>query len=138
MSKVRITGVRQAIHKLTTLINVSGPIVDEELRTLSTNIVIQARELAPRSTEKRPRHAMGTLQQGITVTMKPDFAKPGIVAKSIAKAPYKGRFNYAPIQHENEQFSHEVGGPHYLSIAVHDQWILLAKRLRERIKQSAN
>lgn len=56
----------------------------------------------------------GKLQDSISVRVSRSNRYPGIIASASAKSP--GGFDYALIQEENEEFSHEdPGQAHYLS-----------------------
>ena len=55
----------------------------------------------------------GALSESVSVRVSKSPRYPGIIASASAKSP-EG-FDYALIQEENEDFSHEDGQAHYLS-----------------------
>lgn len=86
----------------------------EDLEKLADEIVEEAITLVPVDT--------GKLRDSIQARVSKSPRWPGIIVSASAK--YRG-FDYALIQEENEDFSHEVGQAHYLSEAFFvsiDNW----------------
>lgn len=79
----------------------------EDLEALADWIVEDALALVPVDT--------GKLKESITARVSKSPRFPGLIVQASAKAKYKPSFDYALIQEENENFSHEVGQAHYLS-----------------------
>ena len=79
----------------------------EDLEALADWIVEDALALVPVDT--------GKLKESITARVSKSPRFPGLIVQASAKAKYKHSFDYALIQEENENFSHEVGQAHYLS-----------------------
>ena len=79
----------------------------EDLEAIADWVVQDARVLAPVDT--------GKLRDSIKAAVSKSPRYPGLMVSASAKAKYKKSFDYALIQEENEDFSHEVGQAHYLS-----------------------
>ena len=79
----------------------------EDLEAIADWIVEDAMALAPVDT--------GKLKESIKARVSKSPRFPGLIVQASAKAKYVKSFDYALIQEENEDFSHEVGQAHYLS-----------------------
>ena len=71
----------------------------------------------------------GKLERSIYVRVAKDKRRPGIVAGASARS--SGGYNYAGIQHENENYYHARGQAHFISEPFNAE----VKRLKQRIKR---
>lgn len=79
----------------------------DDLEAIADWIVQDARALVPLDT--------GKLRDSIKAAVSRSPRYPGLMVSASAKAKYNRSFDYALIQEENEEFSHEEGQAHYLS-----------------------
>lgn len=74
----------------------------------------------------------GKLERAIYVRVAKDKRRPGIVAGASARS--KDGYNYAGIQHENENYHHTKGQAHFISEPFNAEVRRLKQRIRRRLK----
>lgn len=80
----------------------------DDLEEIAEGIVYDAKAIAPVLT--------GKLRDSISARVSRSNRYPGLIVSATAKAKYVRSFDYALIQEENEEFSHEPPGQaHFLS-----------------------
>lgn len=117
--------VQQAIKNLSKFLRKLDTIPTEELEKSAQIIKAEAIEQAP--------YKSGKLEKSIYVIVSRDKRRPGLRAGASARA-HDG-YNYAGIQHDNEEFNHPVKGKdHFISDPFNAEVVQLKKRLRKRLK----
>ena len=117
--------VQDARKNLTKFLKMLDTIPQEELEESAQIIKAEAVLAAPYRT--------GKLERSIYVRVSTDKRSPGIVAGASAKSPTG--YDYAGIQHENENFEHPVKGQaHFISGPFNTEVARLKVRLRNRLK----
>ena len=129
MSKGRFAtsqkSVQDARKNLTKFLKMLDTIPQEELEKSAQTIKAEAMLAAPYNT--------GKLERSIYTRVSKDKRRPGIVAGASAKSPTG--YDYAGIQHENEDFEHPIKGQaHYISEPFNKEVENLKVRLRNRLK----
>lgn len=74
----------------------------------------------------------GVLERSIYVTVSKDKQRPGLRAGASARS--SNGYNYAGIQHENEEYHHTKGKAHFISDPFQDEVENLKERLRKELK----
>lgn len=76
----------------------------------------------------------GTLEKSVRVSVAKDKKRPGLNASASARSP-KG-YNYAGIQHENEDFEHSKPGAkaHFISDPFERATERIKEKMREELK----
>lgn len=81
----------------------------------------------------RTPYKTGALERSVYVRVSKDKRRGGIVAGASAKSP--SGYNYAGIQHENENFNHPIKGQdHYISGPFEEETERLKERLRGKVR----
>lgn len=118
--------IRAAKDDLRKLLRRAQAVTGQEMETLRRNIEVGARWQSPVRT--------GKLRASIRVRLsRAKRNNPGINATAVAYDP-KTRENYAPIQHENEEFRHEVGKAHFISEPFAEEVRKFKKNLERRLR----
>lgn len=94
-------------------------VLQEESKTLYSEIIAEV----PYDT--------GALERSVKVTVAKDKKRPGLNARASARS--KKGYNYAGIQHENENFKHSKPGAkaHFIS----DPFERATERIKEKIQK---
>ena len=117
--------VKRARGNLTRFIKTLETVPTEELERSARTIKAEEIATVPYKT--------GKLERSIYCRVSKDKRRPSIVTGASARS--KAGYNYAGIQHENEQFEHSPGRKdHYISDPFNKEVKKLKTRLRERIK----
>lgn len=118
--------IRAAKDDLRKLLRRAQAVTGQEMETLRRNIEVGARLQSPVRT--------GKLQASIRVRLsRAKRNNPGVNATAVAYAP-KTRENYAPIQHENEEFRHKIGKAHFISDPYAKEVRKFKKNLERRLR----
>ena len=124
-SATSLKSVQDARKNLTKFLKMLDTIPQEELEESAQVIKAEAILAAPYKT--------GKLERSIYVRVSKDKKRPGIVAGASAKSPTG--YNYAGIQHENENFDHPIKGQaHFISEPFNKEVENLKVRLKARLK----
>ena len=116
--------VQDARKNLTKFLKALDTIPQEELEKSAQRIKADAIAKVPYKT--------GELDRSIYVRVAKDKRRPGLVAGASARS--KGGYNYAGIQHENENYQHTKGQAHFISEPFNDEVKRLKRRIRRRLK----
>lgn len=116
--------VQDARKRLTTFLKQLDTVPTEELEKSAQRIKADAIARAPYRT--------GKLERSIYVRVSKDKRRPGIVAGASARS--SGGYNYAGIQHENENYHHTKGQAHFISEPFNAEVKRLKQRIRRRLK----
>lgn len=116
--------VQDARKKLTRFLKDLDTIPREEVEKSAQRIKTDAIAKVPYRT--------GKLERSIYCRVAEDKQRPGIVAGASAKNE-KG-YNYAGIQHENENYHHTKGQAHFISEPFNAEVKRLKQRIRRRLK----
>lgn len=97
-------------------------ILQEEAKTLYSEIIAEV----PYDT--------GVLERSVKVAVAKDKKRPGLNASASARS--KRGYNYAGIQHEEEEFKHSKAGAkdHYISDPFKRATERIKDKMRERLK----
>lgn len=116
--------VQDARKKLTTFLKTLDTVPTEELEKSAQRIKTEAIAKVPYRT--------GKLERSIYVRVAKDKKRPGLVAGASARS--KDGYNYAGIQHENENYQHAKGQAHFISEPFNAEVKRLKQRIRRRLK----
>jgi hypothetical protein len=116
--------VQNARKNLTKFLKQLDTIPMEELEKSAQRIKADAIAKVPYRT--------GKLEKSIYVRVSKDKRRPGIVAGASARS--KDGYNYAGIQHENEEYRHTKGQAHFISEPFNAEVKRLKQRIRRRLK----
>ena len=117
--------VQRAITNLTKFVKALDTVPLEELEVSAQTIKAEAIAQTPYET--------GKLEKSVYVLVSRDKKRPGLRAGASALSS-KG-YNYAGIQHENENFEHPIKGKaHYISDPFKKEVANLKRRIRRRLK----
>ena len=116
--------VQDARKRLTTFLKQLDTVPQEELEKSAQRIKAEAIAKVPYRT--------GKLERSIYVRVAKDKKRPGIVAGASARS--KSGYNYAGIQHENENYHHTKGQAHFISEPFNAEVKRLKQRIRRRLK----
>ena len=116
--------VQDARKNLTNFLKQLDTIPKEELEISAQHIKAEAVAKVPYRT--------GKLERSIYVRVAKDKKRPGIVAGASARS--KDGYNYAGIQHENENYQHTKGQAHFISEPFNAEVKRLKQRIRRRLK----
>jgi ParB-like chromosome segregation protein Spo0J len=116
--------VQDARKNLTNFLKQLDTVPKEELEASAQRIKTEAIAKVPYRT--------GKLERSIYVRVSKDKKRPGIVAGASARS--KGGYNYAGIQHENENYYHAKGQAHFISEPFNAEVARLKRRIRRRLK----
>ena len=116
--------VQDARKNLTNFLKKLDTVPVEELQASAQRIKTEAIAKVPYKT--------GKLERSIYVRVAKDKKRPGIVAGASARS--SGGYNYAGIQHENENYQHTKGQAHFISEPFNAEVKRLKRRIRRRLK----
>lgn len=117
--------VKDAVKNLTRFLRKLESVPTEELSRSAEIIKANAVAQAPYST--------GKLERSIYAMVSKDRTRPGLRAGASARS--STGYNYAGIQHENENYEHPIKGKaHYISDPFNAEVEDLKRRLREELK----
>ena len=116
--------VQDARKNLTKFLKQLDTVPAEELEKSAQRIKAEAIAKVPYKT--------GKLERSIYVRVSKDKRRPGIVAGASARS--KSGYNYAGIQHENEDYVHTKGQAHFISEPFNAEVKRLKRRIRRRLK----
>lgn len=116
--------VQDARKNLTNFLKKLDKVPTEELEKSAQRIKTEAIARVPYDT--------GKLERSIYVRVAKDKKRPGIVAGASARS--KSGYNYAGIQHENENYHHTKGQAHFISKPYNAEVKRLIRRIRRRLK----
>lgn len=123
-SATSLKSVQDARKNLTSFLKQLDTVPTEELEKSAQRIKAEAISKVPYKT--------GKLERSIYVRVAKDKRRPGIVAGASARS--KSGYNYAGIQHENENFQHTKGQAHFISEPFNAEVKRLKQRIRRRLK----
>ena len=116
--------VQDARKNLTKFLKTLDTVPQEELEKSAPRIKTEAIAKVPYKT--------GKLERAIYVRVAKDKKRPGLVAGASARS--KDGYNYAGIQHENENYQHTKGQAHFISEPFNAEVKRLKQRIRRRLK----
>ena len=116
--------VQDARKNLTAFLKKLDTVPTEELEKSAQRIKAEAIAKVPYRT--------GKLERSIYVRVAKDKKRPGIVAGASARS--KSGYNYAGIQHENENYHHDKGQAHFISEPFNAEVERLKRRIQRRLK----
>lgn len=123
-SATNTKSVQDAIKSLTRFAKEVENIPAEEMEKAAKNIKAKAVALTPYRT--------GKLERSVYVRVSKDKKRPGIRAGASARSR---KYNYAGIQHENEEFQHPIKGEaHFISKPFQQEVKNLKQRIKRRLK----
>ena len=125
-SATSLKSVKDAKKKLTKFLKTLETVPQEELEKTAEKIYDEAVAQVPYKT--------GKLENSIYVRVSKSKSKPGLVAGASAK---EHGYNYAGIQHENEDYIHPIKGKaHYISDPFNKEVKLMQQRIRRKLRGS--
>ena len=125
-SATSLKSVKDAKKKLTKFLKTLETVPQEELEKTAEKIYDEAVAQVPYKT--------GKLENSIYVRVSKSKTKPGLVAEASAR---EHGYNYAGIQHENEDYIHPIKGKaHYISDPFNKEVKLMQRRIRRRLRGS--
>ena len=116
--------VQDARKNLTQFLKKLDTVPTEELEKAAKRIKTDAIAKVPYKT--------GKLERSIYVRVAKDKRRPDLVAGASARS--KDGYNYAGIQHENENYQHSKGQAHFISEPFNAEVKRLKQRIRRRLK----
>lgn len=116
--------VQDARKNLTQFLKSLDTVPTEELEKSAQRIKAEAIAKVPYKT--------GKLERSIYVRVARDKRRPGIVAGASARS--SSGYNYAGIQHENENYHHTKGQAHFISEPFNAEVKRLKRRILRRLK----
>ena len=125
-SAASLKSIKDAKKKLTKFLKTLETVPQEELEKTAEKIYDEAVAQVPYKT--------GKLENSIYVRVSKSKTKPGLVAGASAR---EHGYNYAGIQHENEDYIHPIKGKaHYISDPFNKEVKLMQRRIRRRLRGS--
>lgn len=125
-SATSLRSIKDAKKKLTKFLKTLETVPREELEKTAEKIYDEAVAQVPYKT--------GKLENSIYVRVSKSKSKPGLAAGASAR---EHGYNYAAIQHENENYIHPIKGKaHYISDPFNKEVKLMQRRIRRRLRGS--
>lgn len=125
-SATSLKSIKDAKKKLTKFLKTQETVPQEELEKTAEKIYDEAVAQVPYKT--------GKLENSIYVRVNKSKSKPGLVAGASAR---EHGYNYAAIQHENEDYIHPIKGKaHYIGDPFNKEVKLMQQRIRRRLRGS--
>lgn len=125
-SATSLKSIKDAKKKLTKFLKTLETVPQEELEKTAEKIYDEAVAQVPYKT--------GKLEDSIYVRVSKSKSKPGLVAGASAR---EHGYNYAGIQHENEDYIHPIKGKaHYISDPFNKEVKLMQRRIRRKLRGS--
>lgn len=119
--------VQKAIKDLTKFLKKVETVPLEELEQSAQTIKAEAIALTPYKT--------GKLERSVYTIVSKDKRRPGL--RAGASAISENGYNYAGIQHENEEFEHPIKGQaHFISEPFEREVAALQERIRRKLDGS--
>ena len=123
-SATSLKSIKDAKKKLTKFLKTLETVPQEELEKTAEKIYDEAVAQVPYKT--------GKLENSIYVRVSKSKSKPGLNAGASARAH---GYNYAGIQHENEDYIHPIKGKaHYISDPFNKEVKLMQRRIRRKLR----
>lgn len=116
--------VQDARKNLTSFLKKLDTVPEEELEQSAKRIKADAIAKVPYKT--------GKLERSIYVRVSKDKKRPGLLAGASARS--EDGYNYAGIQHENENYHHTKGQAHFISEPFNAEVKRLKQRIHERLR----
>lgn len=125
-SATSLKSIQDAKKRLTKFLKTLETVPTDELERTAERIYSEAIAQTPYST--------GKLESSVYVHVSRSKTKPGLVAGASAR---EHGYNYAMIQHENENYDHPIKGKaHYISDPFKKEVALMHQRIRRRLRGS--
>lgn len=125
-SATSLKSIQDAKKRLTKFLKTLETVPIDELESTAERIYSEAIAQTPYST--------GKLESSVYVHVSRSKTKPGLVAGASAR---EHGYNYAAIQHENENYDHPIKGKaHYISDPFKKEVALMSRRIRRRLRGS--
>lgn len=125
-SATSLKSIQDAKKRLTKFLKTLETVPQEELEKTAEKIYDEAVAQVPYKT--------GKLENAIYVRVSKSKSKPGLVAGASAR---EHGYNYAGIQHENEDYIHPIKGKaHYISDPFNKEVKLMQQRIRRKLRGS--
>lgn len=125
-STTSLKSIQDAKKRLTKFLKTLETVPTDELERTAERIYSEAIAQTPYST--------GKLESSVYVHVSRSKTKPGLVAGASAR---DHGYNYAAIQHENENYDHPIKGKaHYISDPFKKEVALMHRRIRRRLRGS--
>ena len=127
-SATGLSGIKEARATLSKILRASTAGFQEIVEDEATRLLEDAVAMTP--------YQEGTLESSVYVKVSKDKRRPGFLIGASALAEgNRYNYNYAAIQHEREDFEHQVKGEaHYLLIPFEDATRRIQIRLRRSLK----
>ena len=125
-SATSLKSIQDAKKRLTKFLKTLETVPIDELERTAERIYSEAIAQTPYNT--------GKLESSVYVKVSRSKSKPGLVAGASAR---EHGYNYAVIQHENENYEHPIKGKaHYISDPFEKEVALMRRRIRRRLRGS--
>ena len=125
-SATSLKSIQDAKKRLTKFLKTLETVPTDELERTAERIYSEAIAQTPYNT--------GKLESSVYVKVSRSKTKPGLVAGASAR---EHGYNYAVIQHENEDYEHPIKGKaHYISDPFEKEVDLMRRRIRRRLRGS--
>ena len=125
-STTSLKSIQDAKKRLTKFLKTLETVPTDELERTAERIYSEAIAQTPYNT--------GKLESSVYVKVSRSKTKPGLVAGASAR---EHGYNYAVIQHENENYNHPIKGKaHYISDPFKKEVALMRRRIRRRLRGS--
>ena len=124
----QLNSIKNAKKNLTKFLKALDTVPQEELEKTAQRIYEQAIAQTPYET--------GKLEKSVYVRVSRSKTRPGLTAGANAFNKNTG-YNYAAIQHENEDYEHPIKGKaHYIIDPFKKETALMQRRIRRRLNGS--
>lgn len=124
----QLNSIKNAKKNLTKFLKALDTVPQEELEKTAQRIYEQAIAQTPYET--------GKLEKSVYVRVSRSKTRPGLTAGANAFNKNTG-YNYAAIQHENEDYEHPIKGKaHYIIDPFKKETALMRRRIRRRLNGS--
>ena len=125
-SATSLKSIQDAKKRLTKFLKTLETVPTDELEHTAERIYSEAIAQTPYNT--------GKLESSVYVKVSRSKTKPDLVAGASAR---EHGYNYAAIQHENENYKHPIKGKaHYISDPFKKEVDLMRQRIRRRLRGS--
>lgn len=125
-SATSLKSIQDAKKRLTKFLKTLETVPTDELERTAERIYSEAIAQTPYNT--------GKLESSVYVRVSRSKTKPGLITGASA---IEHGYNYAAIQHENENYEHPIKGKaHYISDPFKKEVALMRRRIRRRLRGS--
>ena len=125
-SATSLKSIQDAKKRLTKFLKTLETVPTDELERTAERIYSEAIAQTPYNT--------GKLESSVYVKVSRSKTKPGLITGASA---IEHGYNYAAIQHENENYEHPIKGKaHYISDPFKKEVALMHRRIRRRLRGS--